>query len=143
MTIKNRPLEVVAEIPEDINENCQQDAEEFSPVQLVTEGKRLLTSISQTLDKIAKDTGELPSSSAECCKQSDVNGTRQVATYFANSTVPNEILAARPSVNSFEGTPLSTPFEQNDKDMPKDMPKARRSQSVGQFPSTPNKHKVR
>ena len=50
----------------------------------------------------------------------------------------NEILAARPSVNSFNGTPLSTPFEQNDKDMPK----ARRSQSVGQFPSTPNKHKV-
>ena len=123
---KEQTLEVIAEIPEDINtilENCQQDAEESSPVQLVTEGKRLITSISQTLDKIAKvpiqENSPPPQPNAglqvnsQDNKQSDANGTRQVATYFANSTVPNEILAARPSVNSFEGTPLSTPFEQS------------------------------
>ena len=54
---KEQALEVIAEIPKDINtvvENCQQDAEESSPFQLVSEGKRLITSISQTLDKVAK-----------------------------------------------------------------------------------------
>ena len=71
-------------------------------------------------------------------KQFDANDTHQVATYVANSTVQNEILTVRPSVSSFVEIPLSTPFEENDKEMPK----ARRSQSVGQFPSTPNKHKV-
>ena len=148
---KEHTLEVFAEIPDDIHtivENCQQDAEESSPVQLVSEGKKLITSISQTLDKIAnvpiQENSPPPQPNAgsqgnsQVNKQSDEFRTHKVATYFPHSTVPNEILAARPSGNSFEGTPLSTPFEQNDKDMPK----ARRSQSVGQFPSTPNKHKV-
>ena len=70
-------------------------------------------------------------------KQPDTNCTHQGATYVANSAVPNEILAVGPCVNSVEGTSLITPFEQNDKEVPK----TRRSQSVGQFPSTPNKHK--
>ena len=35
-------------------ENCQQDIEESSPVELVSEGKRSITSISKTLDKIVK-----------------------------------------------------------------------------------------
>ena len=148
---KEQTLEVIAEIPEDINtigENCQQDAEESSPVKLVSEGKRLITSISQTLDKIVKvpiqENSPPPQPNAgsqlnsQVNKQSDELGTQKVATYFPHSTVPNEILAERPSVNSFEGTPLSSLIEQNDKGMPK----ARRSQSVGQFPSTPNKHKV-
>ena len=148
---KEQALEVIAEIPDAIHtivEYCQQDAEESSPVQLVSEGKRSITSISQTLDKIANfpiqenspppQPNAVPSGNSQVNKQSDELGTHKVATYFPHSTVPNEILAARPSGNSFEGTPLSTPFEQNDKDMPK----ARRSQSVGQFPSTPNKHKV-
>ena len=79
-------------------------------------------------------------SQANCSddKQSDANCTHQVATYFANPAAPNEILTARPSVNSLVGTSLITPLEQNDKEMPK----TRRSKSVGQFPSTPSKHKV-
>ena len=148
---KEQTLEVIAEIPEEVNTvfgNCQQDVEVSSPVQLLTEGNRIITSIAQTLDQIAKvpmlensPPPKLNASSQFNCsddKQSDANCTHQVATYFANPTVPNEILAARPSVNSFVGTPLITPLEQNDKEMPK----TRRSQSVGQFPSTPNKHKV-
>ena len=148
---KEQTLKVIAEIPEDINtigENCQQDAEESSPVKLVSEGKRLIMSISQTLDKIAKvpiqENSPPPQLNAgsqlnnQVNKQSDELGTQKVDTYFPHSTVPNGILAERPSVNSFEGTPLSSLIEQNDKGMPK----ARRSQSVGQFPSTPNKHKV-
>ena len=148
---KEQTLEVITEIPEDVNTvlgNCQQEAEESSPVQLITEGKRIITSIAQTLDKIAKvpmqenSPPPKPNASSQVNssdnKQFDANGTHQVATYVANSTVQNEILAARPSVSRFEGIPLSTPFEENDKEVPK----ARRSQSVGQFPSTPNKHKV-
>ena len=148
---KEHTLEVIAEIPEDVNTvfgNCQQEAEESSPVQLITEGKRIITSIAQTLDKIAKvpmqenSPPPKPNVSSQGNgsdnKQFDANDTHQVATYVANSTVQNEILAARPSVSSFVEIPLSTPFEENDKEMPK----ARRSQSVGQFPSTPNKHKV-
>ena len=149
---KEQTLEVIAEIPEDVNTvlgNCQQEAEESSPVQLITEGKRIITSIAQTLDKIAKvpmqenSSPPKPNVSSQVNssdnKQFDANGTHQVATYYvANSTGQNEILAARPSVSSFGGIPLSTPFEQNDKEVPK----ARRSKSVGQFPSTPNKHKV-
>jgi len=115
---KEQTLEVIAEIPEDINtvgENCQQDAEESSPVKLVSEGKRLITSISQTLDKIVKvpiqENSPPPQLNAGSqvnsqVKQSDELGTQKVATYFPHSTVPNEILAERPSVNSFEGTPL-------------------------------------
>ena len=138
---KEQTLEVIAEIPEDVNttlENCQQNAE-------------IIASIAQTLDKIAKvpmqknfpppplNAGLQATSQGH--KHSDAKGNRQVATYFANSTASNEILVAKPSVNIFEGTSLSAPFEQIDKDMPKVMPKARRSESVGQFPSTPNKHK--
>ena len=148
---KEQTLEVIAEIPEDVNTvcgNCQQDAEESSPVQLLTEGKRIIASIAQTLDQIAKvpmqENSPPPKLNASSQvngsdnKQSDANCTHQVATYVANLTVPNESLAARPSVNSFVGTPLITPFDQNEKEVPK----TRRSQSVGQFPSTPNKHKV-
>ena len=147
---KEQTLEVIAEIPEDVNtvlDNCQQDAEESSPVQLVTEGKRIITSIAQTLDKIAKipiQENSPPSKPNICSqvnsfdnKQPDTNCTHQGATYVANSVVPNGILAVGPCVNSFEGTSLITPFEQKDKEVPK----TRRSQSVGQFPSTPNKHK--
>ena len=47
-------------------------------------------------------------------------------------------MTARPGVNNLVGTSLITPLEQNDKEMPK----TRRSKSVGQFPSTPSKHKV-
>ena len=148
---KERTLEVIAEIPEDVNTafgNGQQDVEESSPVQLVTEGKRIITSIAQTLDQIAKvpmrEDSPPPKLNARSQanvsddKQSDANSTHQVATYFANPAAPNEILTARPSVNSLLGTSLITPLEQNDKEMPK----KRRSQSVGQFPSTPSKHKV-
>ena len=55
--VKERTLEVIAEIPEDVNTaigNGQQNGEESSPVQLVTEGNRIITSISQTLDQVAK-----------------------------------------------------------------------------------------
>ena len=151
---KEQALEVITEIPKDINtvvEDCQQDAEEPSPAQLVSEGKRLITSISQTLARIAKipiqENSPLPQMNAgsqvdsQDNKQTDAlntHGASKVATYFPNSTVPSEILAARPCFIGFEGTSPSAPFEQNDKEMPK----ARRSQSVGQFPSTPNKHKV-
>ena len=151
MDQKEQTLEVIAEIPEDINtvgENCQQDVEESSPVQLVSEGKRLITSISQTLDKIVKVPIQEPFPppqlnagsrlKGQVLNQADVVGAQKVDTYFPPSTVPNEILAERPTVNSLEGTPLSGLLEQNDKGMPK----ARRSQSVGQSPSTPNKHKI-
>ena len=40
---KEQTLEVIAEIPEDVNTvfgNCQQEAKESSPVQLITEGKK-------------------------------------------------------------------------------------------------------
>ena len=151
---KEQALEVIAEIPKDINtvvEDCQHEAEESSPVQLVSEGKRLITSISQTLDGIAKipiqENSFLPQTSAgpqvvsQDNKQSDAlntHGVSKVSTYFPNPTVSSENPAARPCFISIEGTSLGSPFEQNDKEMPK----ARRSQSVGQFPSTPNKHKV-
>ena len=115
---------------------------------MITEGKRIITSIAQTLDKIAKvpmqENSPPPKLNVSSQgngsdnKQFDANDTHQVATYVANSTVQNEILAARPSVSSFVEIPLSAPFEEN----VKEMSKARRSQSVGQFPSTPNKHKV-
>ena len=62
----------------------------------------------------------------------DANSTHQVATYFANPAASYENVTARPGVNSLVGTSLITPLEQNDKEMPK----TRRSQSVGQFPST-------
>ena len=71
-------------------------------------------------------------------EQPDEEGFHGVATYLPRSTIPKEILAERPSVNSFEGTPLGSLIEQNDKGLPK----ARRSQSVGQFPNTPNRQKV-
>ena len=71
-------------------------------------------------------------------KQPDANHTHQAATYFVNPTVPKDIPVARLSVNGLVATPLITPLEQNDKEMPK----TRRSQSVGQFPNTPTKHKV-
>ena len=90
---QEQTLEVIAEIPEDINtivENFQtQDAEESSPVQLVSEGKRLITSISQTLDKIAKvpiqENSPPPQPNAgsqvnsQDNKQSDALGTHKVA----------------------------------------------------------------
>ena len=71
-------------------------------------------------------------------KHPDANHTHQAATYFANPMVPKDIPIARLSVNDLVATPLITPLEQNDKEMPK----TRRSQSVGQFPNTPTKHKV-
>ena len=144
-------LEDITEIPEDMKialDDCQRDIEESSPVELVSEGKRLITSISKTLDKIAKvpiPENSPPSHlnagsqvSSQVIKQSDELGIQRVATYFPHSTVSNEILAERPRVNSLEGTPLGSLVEQNDKVMLK----ARRSHSVGQFPSTPNKQKV-
>ena len=147
---KEQTLEAIAEIPEEINtvgENYQQDVEESSPVQLVSEGKRLITSISQTLDEIGKvpiqeslppqlNTGSRLND--QVLNQADGVSAQKVDTYFPPSTVPNEILTERPTVNGLEGTPLSGLLVQNDKGMPK----ARRSQSVGQSPSTPNKHKV-
>ena len=61
-----------------------------------------------------------------------------VPTTGANPTTPNEALTAKPSVYNLGRTPLITPLDHDDKDMPK----TRRSKSVGQFPSTPSKHKV-
>ena len=146
---KERTLEVIAEIPEDVNTafgNGQQNVEESSPVQLVTEGNRIITSIAQTLDQVAKFPmrEDLPPSQLNARsqanvsddKQADANSTHQVDTYFANPAAPYDV-TVRPGVNSLVGTSLITPLEQNDKEMPK----TRRSQSVGQFPSTPSKHK--
>ena len=148
---KKQILEVITEIPEDTNTaigNCQQEGEGPSPVQLVIEGKRILTSITQTLDQNAKISmlGDSlpPKQNARSQvnvsenKQTDANCTHHVATYCANPTTPNEALTAKPSVYNLERTPLITPLDQYDKDMPK----TRRSKSVGQFPSTPSKHKV-
>ena len=70
-------------------------------------------------------------------KSEDNDGIQSDATYLPHSAVANEFLAERPMVNSFEGTSLCSCVEQNDRVMPK----ARRSQSVGQFPSTPNSKK--
>ena len=114
--------------------------------QLVTEGKRIITSIAQTLDQVAKVPmrENLPPSQLNARsqanvsddKQADANNTHQVATYSANPAAPYNV-TVRPGVNSLVGTSLITPLEQNDMEMPK----TRRSQSVGQFPSTPSKHK--
>ena len=148
---KKQNLEVITEIPEGMNtfgENCQQEVEESSPVELISEGKRLITSISKTLDKMVKVpipenpySSKLNAETQESSlvpKQPDEGGFQSVATYLPHSTVSNEILVERPRVNSFEGTPLGSLIEQNDKGMPT----ARRSQTVGQFPNTPNKQKV-
>ena len=107
------------------------------------EGKRIITSIAQTLDQSVKvpmlEDSPPPKMNARSQanvsddKQLDTNGTHHVATYFANPAVPNEALTAKPSVHSVGRTPLITPFEYDDKEMPK----TRRSKSVGQFPSTP------
>ena len=146
---KERTLEVIAEIPEDVNfaiGNGQQNGEKSSPVQLVTEGNRIITSISQTLDQVAKFPmrEDLPPSQLNVRsqanvsddKQADANISHQVDMYFANPAALCDG-TDRPGINSLVGTSLITPLEPNDKEMPK----TRRSQSVGQFPSTPSKHK--
>ena len=148
---KEQNLEFTIEIPEGtdtVGENCQKEVEESSPVEIASEGRNLITSESKTLDKLAKvPIPENPSSSklnagtqvsSLAIEQPDEGGVQSVDTYLPHSTIPKEILAERPRVNSFEGTPLGSLMEQNDKGMPK----ARRSQSVGQFPSTPNRQKV-
>ena len=146
---KERTLEVIAEIPEDVNfaiGNGQQNDEKSSPVQLVTEGNRIITSISQTLDQVAKfpmredlppsQLNVRPQANFSDDKQADANSSHQVDMYFANPAALCDV-TDRPGVNSLVGTSLITPLEQNHKEMPK----TRRSQSVGQFPSTPSKHK--
>ena len=132
--------------------NFQQEVEGSSPVQLLVEGKRIISSIVQTLDQTAispmlEDSSgtrqitewdnRLKANLADV-KQADANGGHQVATYFDNPATLNETLTVKPSEHNLGRTHLITPFEQDDKEMPK----ARRSQSVGQFPSTPSKHKV-
>ena len=115
---------------------------------MVIEGKKIITSIAQTLDQKANFPmlGDSPPPKLNARsranvsdeKQTDANCTHHVATYFANPAILNETLTAKPSAHNLGGTPLITPFEQDDKEMPK----TRRSKSVGQFPSTPSKHKV-
>ena len=152
---QKQTLEVITEIPEDVKSalgNFQQEVEGSSPVQLLVEGKRIISSIVQTLDQTAispmlEDSSgtrqitewdnRLKANLADV-KQADANGGHQVATYFDNPTTLNETLTAKPSEHNLGRTHLITPFEQDDKEMPK----ARRSQSVGQFPSTPSKHKA-
>ena len=152
---QKQTLEVITEFPEDGKTalgNCQQEVEGSSPVQLLVEGKRIISSIVQTLDQKANSPMLEDSSGTRQItewdnrlkanlsdvKQADANCGHQVATYFDNPTILNETLTAKPSEHNLGRTHLITPFEQDDKEMPK----ARRSQSVGQFPSTPSKHKV-
>ena len=148
---QKQTLEVITEIPEDDKTalgSCQQEVEGSSPVQLLIEGKRIISSIVQTLDQKANSPMLEDSSRPEWdnrlkanlsdVKQADANCGHHVATYFDNPTILNETLTAKPSAHNLGSTHLITPLEQDDKEMPK----ARRSQSVGQFPSTPNKHKV-
>ena len=85
---KERTLEVIAEIPEDVNiafSNGQQDVEESSPVQLVTEGKRIITGIAQTLDQVAKVPmrEDFPPSKLNARPQANVSDDKQAD---ANST---------------------------------------------------------
>ena len=148
---QKQTLEVITEIPEDDKTalgNCQQEVEGSSPVQLLIEGKRIISSIAQTLDQKANspmlEDSSLPEWNTRLKanfsdeKQADANCVHHVATYFANPTILNETLTAKPSAHNLGRTHLITPLEQDDKEMPK----ARRSKSVGQFPSTPSKHKV-
>ena len=148
---QKQTLEVITEIPEDDKTalgSCRQEVEGSSPVQLLIEGKRIISSIVQTLDQKANSPMLEDSSRPEWdnrlkanlsdVKQADANCGHHVATYFDNPTILNETLTAKPSAHNLGSTHLITPLEQDDKEMPK----ARRSQSVGQFPSTPNKHKV-
>ena len=142
---------MITEIPEDDKTalgNCQQEDEGSSPVQLLIEGERIISSIAQTLTK---------KRILQCLKiplflswmlgqrltfltksKADANCVHHVATYFANPAILNDTLTAKPSAHNVGRTHLITPFEQDDKEIPK----ARRSKSVGQFPSTPSKHKV-
>ena len=148
---QKQTLEVITEIPEDDKTalgSCRQEVEGSSPVQLLIEGQRIISSIVQTLDQKANSPMLEDSSRPEWdnrlkanlsdVKQADANCGHHVATYFDNPTILNETLTAKPSAHNLGSTHLITPLEQDDKEMPK----ARRSQSVGQFPSTPNKHKV-
>ena len=148
---QKQTLEVITEIPEDDKTalgNCQQEVEGSSPVQLLIEGKRIISSMVQTLDQKANspmlEDSSLPEWNTRVKanfsdeKQADANCVHHVATYFANPTILNETLTAKPSAHNLGKTHLITPLEQDDKEMPK----ARRSKSVGQFPSTPSKHKV-
>ena len=66
-----------------------------------------------------------------------IDEIRSEATYLPRSMAEEELFAERPVVNLSGKTPLCSLVEQNDRVEPK----ARRSQSVGQFPSTPNRKK--
>ena len=150
---KEQNLEFTTEIPEGtttVGENFQKKVEEPPLTEMASEGRIfMITSEQKTLDKLAKvPISENPPSlkltvGTQACspviKKLDDGGVVQsVATYLPHSTIAQEVLAERPMVNSFEGTPLNSIMEQNDKVKPK----ARWSQSVGQFPSTPNSKKV-
>ena len=145
-----RTLEVITEIHEDDNiatGNYRQDVELSSPASLVAEGKRIITSITQTLEPNAKASilenssppklNARPSANVFDDKQGDAKCTQHVATYVANPAAPFESVTAKPGFHNLGGVPLITPLEHDDKEMPK----TRRSKSVGQFPSTPSKHK--
>ena len=147
---KKQTLEAITEIPEDVDTafgNCQQEVKGPSPAFLGIEGNGITTSIVQNPNQTAKVPipGDPLSpklkvrsvASGADDKRTDAEGTHHVDTYFANPDISNQTSTAKPGVYNRGGTPLITPLEQDDKEMLK----TRRSKSVGQFPSTPNKHK--
>ena len=143
-------LQVITESHEENNistGNLRQDVEVSSPTSLVAEGKRINRSITQTLKPNANvstpenssppDLNARPSANVIDDKQGDAKCFQPFATYVSNPAAPLESVTAKTGLHSLGGIPLITPLEPDDKEMPK----ARRSKSVGQFPSTPSKHK--
>ena len=143
-------LQVITESHEENNlctGNLRQDVEVSSPTSLVADGKRINRSITQTLKPNANvstpenssplDLNARPSANVIDDKQGDAKCFQPFTTYVSNPATPLESVTAKTGLHSLGGIPLITPLEPDDKEMPK----ARRSKSVGQFPSTPSKHK--
>ena len=143
-------LQVITESHEENNistGNLRQDVEVSSSTSLVADGKRINRSITQTLKPNANvstpknssspDLNVRPSANVIDDKQEDAKCFQPFTAYVSNPATPLESVTAKTGLHSLRGIPLITPLEPDDKEMPK----ARRSKSIGQFPSTSSKHK--